>query len=364
MKAKTKKIIIGLAALAVFAALTLAVCLRQLGGRAGDIFLYGEQHSDERFLDIELTAWSQLYHEEGARDLFIESSYCAAELLNLWMKGEDEDILVQLILVHEAGTQGGTQQMVDFYKELREDCPETVFHGTDVGHQYETTGALYLEYLEKNGKKDSGEYRRAQENNLQGETFYRMEHEDEAGAFAYREEMMAENFAGEYERLGRRSVMGIYGVAHTVVGEGTYLSQDLPNMASRLAEKYPGVNIGPPRVKLADTLSEPDRAQRKTVTLAGREYGAWYGGRAKLPYNAKFSEIEVWVLEDAYEDARELFTSGITILCGEYPLPVETGQVFQVEVTLREGGNRALWFFRSDGRSQLSLPVTEQIKDS
>ncbi len=60
---------------------------------------------------------------------------------------------------------------------------------------------------------------------------------------------------------------------------------------------------------------------------------------------------------------KDLFTTGITILCAEYPLPVETGQVFQVEAAVREGGNTASWFFRSDGKTQFSLPVTEQIKD-
>ncbi len=88
-----------------------------------------------------------MYHQEGARDLFIESPCYTAEFLNMWMRGEDEDMLERLILEQQAETQGGTQLMVDFYRALREDCPETVFHGTDVGHQYDTTGALYLEYL-------------------------------------------------------------------------------------------------------------------------------------------------------------------------------------------------------------------------
>ena len=123
MKAKVKRIAGALAVLAVIGALTAAVCLRQLGGRGGDI------------------------HQEGARDLFIESPCYTAEFLNMWMRGEDEDMLERLILEQQAETQGGTQLMVDFYRALREDCPETVFHGTDVGHQYDTTGALYLEYL-------------------------------------------------------------------------------------------------------------------------------------------------------------------------------------------------------------------------
>ena len=39
------------------------------------------------------------------------------------------------------GTLMHDQKIWDFYKSIKEQYPETVFHGFDVGHQYNTTGA-------------------------------------------------------------------------------------------------------------------------------------------------------------------------------------------------------------------------------
>ena len=46
-----------------------------------------------------------------------------------------------------------------FYRTIKEQCPETVFHGTDVGHQYDSTGARYQDYLEERGLADTEDYR-------------------------------------------------------------------------------------------------------------------------------------------------------------------------------------------------------------
>ena len=53
----------------------------------------------------------------------------------------------------------GTPQNKAFYQSIKALCPETVFHGTDVGHQSETTGARYLEYLREQDLEDSEPYR-------------------------------------------------------------------------------------------------------------------------------------------------------------------------------------------------------------
>lgn len=60
---------------------------------AGKIYLYGERHGIESILDAEFDLWYDYYHNDGMRHLFIESSYYAGELLNLWMKSEDDQIL-------------------------------------------------------------------------------------------------------------------------------------------------------------------------------------------------------------------------------------------------------------------------------
>ena len=89
--------------------------------------------------------------------------------------------------------------MWEFFKTIKKSYPETVFHGTDVGHQFETTGARYLEYLEELGLKDSEQYVLASICVEQGKRFSGMEATD-----SYREQMMVENFANAYERIGKK----------------------------------------------------------------------------------------------------------------------------------------------------------------
>lgn len=105
------------------------------------------------------------------RDLFVEFPYTDAQFLNLWMQADDDELL-DLQFKDWGGTEGGTEVEKNFLKQIKEQYPETVFHGTDVGHTWESTGPRYLAYLEANGQKDSEEYRRAQENMEQGKRYY------------------------------------------------------------------------------------------------------------------------------------------------------------------------------------------------
>ena len=59
----------------------------------GNLYLYGERHSEEKILEKELELWQVYYTNYGMRHLFIETSYFEAQLLNLWMQAEDDDIL-------------------------------------------------------------------------------------------------------------------------------------------------------------------------------------------------------------------------------------------------------------------------------
>ena len=99
------------------------------------------------------------------------------------------------------GTYASGAETLDFYRTVKEGCPETVFHGTDVGHQYDSTGARYRDYLEERGLTDTEDYRLTLEAIEQGEAFA------EQGSDAYRENRMAENFIREFEALGGESVM-------------------------------------------------------------------------------------------------------------------------------------------------------------
>ena len=76
---------------------------------------------------------------------------------------EDSDEIFDAWFEEIQGTQSGNKNCSDFYHQIKKECPETVFHGTDVGHQYDTTGPRYLEYLAQQGLADSDSYRLAKQ---------------------------------------------------------------------------------------------------------------------------------------------------------------------------------------------------------
>lgn len=91
---------------------------------------------------------------------------------------------------------------------IKNNYPETIFHGTDVSHQYETIGQFYLDYLVTNGLENTWKYELTLEAIARGEKFY------EKGDMKYRESKMVENFIREFDNLNGEKVMGIYGSAH------------------------------------------------------------------------------------------------------------------------------------------------------
>ena len=192
------------------------------------ISLYGEAHGFKRYYDIEFEAWSK-YYDEGYRNLFVELPYYSAEFLNEWMKA-DSDELIDLFFEEIQGTQSGNESYYEFFHEIKERCPETIFYGTDVGHQYDTTGARYLEYLEENGLDDSEQYRLAKECIRQGIEFCNNDTEQN-GMTELRESYMVSNFIDAYTRCGGGRIMGIYGSYHT-----NLYNPDL--MAGKLRAQY------------------------------------------------------------------------------------------------------------------------------
>lgn len=144
---------------------------KQEGKSIGKIYLYGEEHSVQEILDRELEEWEEHYNDEGMRHLFIEKPYYTAEFLNLWMQADNDEILDEIYEDTE-GTAACTPQSKAFYKHIKEQCPETIFHGTDVGHQYDTIGKRYLEYLKANGLEEAEQYILAKDCIEQGMHYY------------------------------------------------------------------------------------------------------------------------------------------------------------------------------------------------
>lgn len=101
---------------------------------AGTVYLYGEEHAKEELIQQELELWENLY-AAGARNLFLEDGYASAQLLNRWMQAEDDTLLNEHFKAVQ-GTLGGSEVYRTFYEQIKQNCPETVFHGTDIEHQY------------------------------------------------------------------------------------------------------------------------------------------------------------------------------------------------------------------------------------
>lgn len=209
--------------------------------RGGDInnakiWLIGETHKVEWIYDMEFTRWKELY-DSGYRHLFIELGYHQGEYLNLWIKSEDDAALSNVFsdweeLVRMDYTQGS----YGFYKKIKQECPLTVFHGVDVGHQHPVTGENFLKYLNENNLQDSEQYALTIEAIEQGARFYD-ENTSEYDRWKYREYTMAQNFIREYDKLENGRIMGIFGYAHTNYNKyspnGNY-----PNMAKQLRSHY------------------------------------------------------------------------------------------------------------------------------
>ena len=320
-------------------------------GPKGEIYLYGEEHSKQSILDKELSIWGE-YYEKGMRDLFVEFPYTDAQFLNLWMQADDDELL-DLQFKDWGGTEGGTEVEKNFLKQIKEQYPETVFHGTDVGHTWERTGPRYLAYLEANGQKDSEEYRRAQENMEQGKRYYEIEATDEASSVRYREDRMVENFRRSYQELEavrRTDIMGIYGSAHIV--ESEYLNSDF-RMAKQLSENY-GEHL-----HTKDLTQEPERIDALEVN--GKTYTASYFGEQDISMVKGYKIRRFWRLEDAYEDFKELPTPREILPADNYPIKIQAGQVFAVEYLMSDGSTE--WkYYISDGTVQNGQLITKRMK--
>ena len=188
----------------------------------GKIYLYGEYHGEKSILDQELEIWGKHY-EEGMRDLFVELPCYMAGYLNIWMEKGSRLSL--------SWGSPDREEDLNFYRAIRELYPETVFHGTDLGHK-EYVGRNYLEHLKAIGQQDSDLYRQTEKALEDGKYFY--SHNDDMD---FRENIMVENFIEEYDKLGGKDIMGIYGNAH-ITTKAPDQGSKVPSMLSQLLDYY------------------------------------------------------------------------------------------------------------------------------
>lgn len=317
----------------------------------GDIWLYGEEHGVPAILDEELRLWQEAY-ARGVRHLFVEYPYYTAEFFNLWMAAEDDAILEE-VYNDWAGTQAHVDCVKEFYQAIKATCPETVFHGTDVGHQYDTTGARYLAYLEEKGREDSPQYRLAQDQIAQGRKFYAK------GNVEYRETMMTENLIRELESLEGEEIVGFYGAAHTGTSPFGYDDGTVEDtMASRLLERY-GEKVHLTDLSYAAIPAmEPERVDE--IQVGDKTYEASCFGKVDISAWSKYLCREFWRLEGAYDDLKDAPKTGQVLPYDNYPTRLEEGQVYVIDYTNPDGTVERK-FYRSDGDIWQGLPTTVEI---
>lgn len=334
-------------------ALLLSLCLT-MGACAlaqENVYLVGEQHSVPKILDRELELWDALYHGQGARHLFVELPYYTAQMLNEWMAQED-DALLYMVFDALQGTAVGTARTLQFYQRIKAQCPQTVFHGTDVGHQYRELGGPYLARLREAGLEDSEEYALAQLCFEQGQHYYM------TGDEVYRENAMAENFLRAYAGHEDEPVMGIYGSAHTGIGAASYTGET-DSMATQLSAVLGDALHSEDLSPLAKEI-EPYMAEE--VVLGGRTYTAYYYGQESLSaYFPQYRRREFWRLEGAYEDMAGRKKTGDVLPEDNYPMVVEAGQVYMIDYLLTDGTTKRM-LMRCDGDLWQGLLATWEIK--
>lgn len=227
------------------------------------INLYGEYHGVKSYYDIEYDLWVNFYGE-GYRDLFLELPYYTAEFLNVWMH-ESDDIIIDQVFYDLQGSAAGNEYYYQFFQDIKKNCPETVFHGTDIGHEFDSTGLRYLSYLEEKGLKDSPEYEKAVECIRQGVEVYSDE------AFYYnvltplRENYMVENFIDAYDSVSGK-VMGVYGSDHTRTDTPEFLY-------GRLKEHYGDIIS---TVRISSLLFGKNEPYRLGFSITGLIYLVMY----------------------------------------------------------------------------------------
>lgn len=317
----------------------------------GQIYLYGEAHGVEKILEKELELWNDYYHTQGMRHLFIEYPYYTAEFLNIWMQSDNDEILDELA-VDLKETAARAPQVRAFYEKIKQEWPETVFHGTDVGHQYNTTGKRFLEYLKENGLEDSQQYTLTLEAIEQGRYYY------EYSDHVYRENKMAENFAREFDSLKGESIMGIYGSAHTDLEAKDFYTKSVSCMANQLKQRY-GDRLSAEDLSPLKLDIEPYRID--TLNIAGKDYKALYFGVQDLTqFSANYKCREFWRLENAYADFKNMPKTQDVLPYNNYPMLIEEGQVFVIDYTKTDNSTERK-YYRSDGRIWNDLPSTEEF---
>ena len=313
-----------------------------------NVYLYGEQHAVDAILQRELELW-QTHYSDGLRHLFVELPYYTAQYLNQWMQEDDDQILINLYMDWE-GTSLHSENVLSFCRAIKTLFPQTVFHGTDVGHQYATTGTRYLAELEAQSMQETQAYSLSKEAIAQGQRFY------QTGDAVYRENMMNENLVREWAAVGE-SIVGIYGSAHTVLQSLNHTGE-VQNMATQLYTRFGDCVISEDLSPLSREIAP---LSEETVVIAGKTYTALFFGAQDISvWFPQYKSRAFWRIEGAYEDVKDLPLNGNVLPDDNYPMATHTGEVFMIDYTHADGRVERE-YYRHDGDTWNGKAATYQF---
>ena len=305
----------------------------------GQIYLYGEEHHDPVYTNKQFELWRKHYTENNMRHVFVECSYFSAEILNIWMKADNDDILINMY--------GGAASF-DFECQLKKEFPETVFHGTDVAHEYQSIGPKFLQYLKENGMADGKQYRLTEGNIEQGRLFYQELHCNHS----LRANLMTRNFIREFDDLNDESIMSLhYGSNHVHTGSYHPCIGGGVTMSSRLKKRY-GDKVHAARLSELIAPGTPD-----TVFVGGKQYNAAYFGKT---VSDDGTEQTFWRLKNTYDVFKDNQLTGNTLPYDKYPMPVQIGQILVI-CSANKDGDTETKYYRASGLEANGVDFTEEI---
>ncbi len=316
-------------------------------------YLFGEIHGSEAVCLKEFEIWQDFY-KHGLRHLFIESSYFEAQYLNKWMESGDNTILDE-IWTEEADTVGNSVFSRDFYIKIKQNCPKTVFHGTDIGHAFNSTGKKFIETL----SHDSEEYRISAENIEQGKKYYESWKKSFDGKYSdsesIREKAMADNFIREFDSVDD-DIVGIYGEAH-IFSDGIENFGIEKCMCHRIEEYYSDkADIIPELIKnLIKPLYFAD------ININNKIYKASCFGKIFTPFDESCEYIEIFRINEPENDFKGFIKIDNFIPEALYPCNINNGDVFVID-SIKDKKTVTRQIFVCDNYSEEYGKITTEIE--
>ena len=314
------------------------------------LYLYGEIHGSEVINYTEFELWNNFY-KTGLRHLFMELPYFYTGFINRWMKMKDDQILDELFI---GDVVGDSEYDRNFFKQIKELCPETVFHGTDIGHKFDTLGTAYLKSL----SPYSNEYKITSENISQAKEYYDFIQESKNGDYSagshIREKYMAKNFIRELESVNSCDIVGIYGEAHLFSDSADTFGIE-QNMLSMI-EKYYANGINIEKTLVRDIITPIKKI--KSI-IFGKEYDISFFGGLYTPWDENADYITFSKIENAFSHFKNLSKKDNIIPASMYPVTVLKNDVFIIESFKNRKSVMKQLFICDDNSKDCGLLTTE-----